>query len=185
MSTPPAGSPIRRRLRAVFRGALFLCCLAVAAFVVNDTRDAYHPVSKRESLKQIPYNDMIKAAVELNVAQSNHLFDLGLLLLGALWALVIAKKDEVEITLRDWPEIITFGIASCLLLYSFVCHEAYLDSLSEAHVLGAMTSLPGKAAIPDVFDPLFGYRLESQIRLLIGGSVIAVATIFSAHKLKA
>jgi hypothetical protein len=187
MSTPspPAGGPRKRRLfRTALRSVFFLCCCGAAIFVINKTWDAYRRIPKYESLKQIPYNDMTKVAVELKVAQSNHLFDLGLVLLGALWALVIAKKDEVGITLGDWPEVITFCIASLLLLLSFVCHESYLDNLSDAHLLGAMTSLPGKVMVPDVSDPLVTYLLENQIGLLVGGSFIAVATIFSAHHLK-
>jgi len=73
-----------------------------------------------------PYNELTKSAIDLGLDQSKSLFQLGLLVLASLWALMFAKTDERTILLADTPEVVMFVTATILLLCSQICHLSYL-----------------------------------------------------------
>jgi hypothetical protein len=172
--------------KQVFRGLLCLSCLIGAVICLYLAWEDKSRIPPLDRIEAIPYRDLVKAAIDANLAQSTGLFDVGLLLLGALWGLVIAKKDEGRITAGDFPELIMFLCASGLLLLSFLWHDYYLENLAGAYDLASRNCVQANmACFPDVLGvPNVEYlRNYQQIFLVLGGG-IALVTIVSAHHLK-
>jgi hypothetical protein len=138
-----------------------------------------------ELLKELPYNDATKAAVDIRVQQTNNLAEFALVALGALWALVIAKRDEASIGLRD-PELIMFLGPSCSLVLSGIWHEFYLDKLGYFYLLGAKTCFSAtEKCLPDVFESKQLNMLYAfQTGFLLMGAGQALITLLSANRLK-
>jgi hypothetical protein len=127
-----------------------------------------------------PFNDLTNALLELKVEQTKQVFDLGLLLLGALWALIIAKKDEANIVLSDRPEMIMFVCGNAMLLASLICHVTYVGQIRNALLLGGRLS----DSIPDIFGSPLEAFFGAQVIFLAVGLTIAVLTLISAHRIK-
>jgi hypothetical protein len=133
-------------------------------------------------VKNKPLTDLLKAAIELKVDQSRSEFQLALLALGALWALMIAKKDEAQIVLSDAPEVIMFCASSALLVISAIFHFTYVEGI--AYVFSLAGGIDGGKSIPDVFGSGFNNPYQLQLWSLVGGLVVALMTLVSAHRLK-
>lgn len=134
-----------------------------------------------------PFNDLTKTAVDINVEQSRSLFQVTLLVLGALWGLIIAAQPRApRIAQSDLPEIVMFVFANLLLVGSLFWHVLYLDSIADAYGLAASTCADvGKQCIPDVLDDQIHHLFKHQRALLIAGVIVSVLTLFSTHRLKA
>jgi hypothetical protein len=173
-------------LHQTVRWLLCIGSLIVAAITTYKAWEDKALIPPTQRIDAIKYSDPLKAAIDANIDQSKGLFDVGLLLLGALWALVIAKKDEGRIALGDVPEVIMLLSASALLLLSFEWHEFYLENLGAAYELASRNCTDLKAAcFPDVLGiPSIEFLRNYQETFLRMGGGIALATIFSAHQLK-
>ena len=88
-----------------------------------DVRTVFHTLT---------YSDAVKAAIDLRIRESDNLFTVALLAIGALLGLLVAKPDEVHLTLKDRPELLMFLSALVLLFSSTLCHELYTTAVSEA-----------------------------------------------------
>lgn len=145
----------------------------------------------------IEFHDAAKAALDNKLATSRSSVQAALIVGGALWALLIAKKDEARISPRDTPEVLLFAFASVILaaslgagfLYSeeitSVCSSA-VSSQGEADAgAGAKKDdAKSKLIIPDVFGPRLNSLYVLQNGFLVVGVLAAVFTVFSAHRLK-
>ena len=126
--------------------------------------------------------DLLKAGIDLKVEQSRSEFHLALLALGALWGIMIAKKDEAVIVLSYRPELIMFSCASVILVASCVFHFWYVNSI--AYIYSLAGSIEGGKTIPDVVQSGIDSPFQFQFWSLLGGMIVAGLTLFSAHKLK-
>lgn len=143
-----------------------------------------HITSPYRGLEDITFNELTGESIKSNVEFSRSLFQVGLLITGGLWGLIIAKKDEAGIVLKDKPEVIMFTCASLLLITSLICHSLYLSYVSYIYFLGGKTFSLQHPTIPDIFDPNINNLFIYQIWCLVFGFLIAIVTLFSAHKLK-
>src|SRR5438132_13708684 len=90
-----------------------LAAAGVAAYYAYDLGHyANQVLGNRVTVQSMKYNERTKAAIDVRLDQGRSLFQLGLLVTGALWGLVIAKPDETRILLRHWPEIVRFILAN-------------------------------------------------------------------------
>ena len=105
----------------------------------------------RSTASAAPFNDLTVKAVDLTLDQSRTCFQVTLVVLGALWGLMIAKKDETQIALKDSPEPTMFIVASALLLLSIWWHRFYFDDVAAAFALTGTTCAREPRCIPDVF----------------------------------
>lgn len=153
--------------------AIFLYC------VVQSGRKAW----REHSIEKLVKNDLIMSSLEVRQKTSEGIYELGLLLTGALWALLIAKKDETGIVLSDRPEMIAFVCTSLLLIISSISHYLYLEALSVSYFNGGKIFEDG-GTLPNLFDPKFESLYICQIWSLACGALFAVLTILSAHWLK-
>src|SRR5437016_4043740 len=116
------------RMRLVLSIASLLVIPVIIAYVVTTSQPS-------TVVRDLQANDLLKSAIQIKVEQSRSEFQLALLMLGALWALLIAKKDEANIVLSDWPELLMFGVASLLLLASCAAHFFYVDNIAYIYSL--------------------------------------------------
>jgi hypothetical protein len=134
-----------------------------------------------DRLPDLRYNDLVANLIEIKREQSGKLFDVALLASGALFALLIAKKNEARIVLADYPEVIMLSAAIVLLLASLACDITYLGLMSDSLYTGGRS---GSKSMPNIFESTFEEFYMAQIIFLCGGGLAAAATLFSAHRLK-
>lgn len=173
-------TPRHRSLR------LFLAAASLALVVVTVTFTIYKftTTSLVSGLADIKFNELTNESIKNRIDFSRSLFQIGLLILGALWGLVIAKKDEAGILFADRPEWIMFLSASILLLASLVDHSLYLHDVSGILAIAGETYDGVEKSMPDVFDPNINNFYMFQIAHLALGFLVAMLTLLSAHKLK-
>jgi uncharacterized membrane protein len=172
--------PIALRNRKSIRWLLALLIGCVTAICI--AARGYELLSIRiDGLPDLPYSDLIKDLIETKRDQSDELFDVALLGFGALFALMIAKKDEARIVLSDYPEIIMFVAAGALLAASLGCDVRYLGLMSDSLYTGGRSA---GDSMPDMFGSAFEEFYTAQLVFLCGGLAAAAATLISAHRIK-
>lgn len=164
----------------------FLALLSIAVVVVTLalTMRSIKTTNVDAGLADIKYNELISESIKGRVEFSRSLFQIGLLVTAALWALVIAKPDEIGIVFADRQEMLMFLCASLLLVGSLIDHSLYLNYVSRVFLFGGELFDKDNASIPDVFDANINNFYQYQIVHLALGAFIAVMTLFSAHNLK-
>lgn len=158
---------------AILSVLLVIGILGYTAFSWEDVRI----VEDRE------FNELIKAGIQLKVEQSRSEFHLALLVMGALWTLIVAKKDEAALVLASvTPELFMFCCANLLLLMSAVYHLLYVEDI--AYIYSLAGGIKGASTIPDVLGSGINDPYRFQLWSLAGGVVVTALTLVSAHKLK-
>jgi len=133
-------------------------------------------------LKDVAFNELIKAGIQLKIDQSRAEFQLSLLVIATLWALIVAKKDEAQLLLSDVPECLMFCTANLLLLISIWFHILYIENVTYIYSLAG--GLEGEKTIPDILNSGINNPYNFQFWTLSGGILVAALTFLSAHKLK-
>ena len=174
--------------RHPLRWVLASSCLFVGVGVIwwaIDVRVSTYGDVAEQVLAERPYNELTGRAVDIAIDDSQSLFQMDLVLLAAVWALVIAKQDEAAIALGDWPELLMFTIANALLGLSFLWHWFFVGDVQTAFVVaGATCSTSDYQCIPDVFDDTVSRQLLFQKIFFAAGGISTALTLFSAHRLK-
>ena len=179
----------KKKCKEIFRYVLAGSTSVITIGFIITTVVIVARVSIAGGINDLPFNELTKKSVETRLDLSRSLFELALLMLGALWALVIAKKDEAQIVLSKPSEALMFLGASLLLLLSVSSHAVYLNNVTRYLADAAASSKSGAGvnldlSLPNIFDRNVNYVFVIQIINLIAGVFNAIATIFSAHKLK-
>src|SRR5687767_116035 len=121
-------------------------------------------VSIASGIDDLPFNQLTDKSLEIRLDLSQNLFQLALLMLGSLWGLVIAKKDEAQIVFSKLPEVVLFIGASLLLIFSVVSYSLYVNRvtayLSDAAISSAFSSEP---SLPNIFNQNVNYLFVIQI----------------------
>ncbi len=161
-----------RAILAIVSVFLVIGILGYTAF----TWEAVNIVKDRE------FNELIEAGIQLKVEQSRSEFQLALLVMGALWTLILAKKNEAKLVLSDTPELLMFCSANLLLLLSSWYHFSYIEDI--AYIYSIAGGMKGPSTIPDVLGSGINNPYRFQFWCLLGGVVVTALTLISAHKLK-
>ena len=184
---PAQAQRSKARIRVRWALAVLSIALAIAAagFAATDK------LSSQTSFDPTPYFDAKKAGIDIRVEHSKSYFEMTLLTLGALWALIVGQKGEARIRLADRQEILMLSGASVALFLSVIWHNFYLDAVSAAYSRATdLSLLPGAPAnvkgvkMPDVFQPAIDSLLQYQARFFVCGVALAIFTLISAHNLK-
>jgi hypothetical protein len=77
-----------------------------------------------------------------------------------------------------------FTSASLLLLLSLIFHAMYLKQLAYILNISGKVFKSDSPSVFDVFNPNVDYLFASQVWYLASGFVVAIITLFSAHRLK-
>jgi hypothetical protein len=129
----------------------------------------------------LEFSDKVKFAIDARLDLSTRLFQSSLVLLATIWGLVIAKKDEAAILLRDKPELIMLCLATAVLASACYSHVVFVWEMSTV-AKSSETAFAGK--IPDINNREVAYSFVSQCWTTFGGATIAALTIVSAKILK-
>lgn len=175
-----AQSPGKRRST---RMAVALLLVAVAVVFSAYAGYSWWSYSRITSVESMQLNDASRGAIDLRVEQSRTLYQVALVFVAALWALLIAKKDETRISFADTPEVTMFIIASGLLLTSIVWHQLFVSQVAEAFRDSASTFVDG-GRVPDVFRPMYNHMFVFQWWFLVVGACATVVTLISAHHMR-
>lgn len=163
---------------AVSSAMITLGCIATTIVISRS-------VSIASGIDDLPFNGLTEKSLDIRLDLSQNLFQLALLMLGSLWGLVIAKKDEAQIVFSKLPEVVLFIGASLLLIFSVVSSSLYVNKLtaylSDAAIASAYSNEP---SLPNVFNQNVNYLFIIQILNLGAGVLNGIFTLVSAHRLK-
>lgn len=173
----------RGRRRAARYGLTWLSAVATVALLAL-VLYRYFSMGDLSTLPSLRWNEMVDAAIQLQVSQASTLFQILLLVVAALVGLLIAKPNEPGLLWSHTPEIAMFICAAVLLLASLVFHLLFLDQVQAAYLDGGTLRVTGVQALPDPLSPGIHALFRSQRDCLIGGVTIAFLTLFSAHRLR-
>lgn len=163
----------------------FLALACVGATVVwsvwcwNTLQRLPNPTD-RTGIAALAYEGTIPRALDLALEHTENLRQFALLLLGALWALLIAKRGELHIGLGDLPELLMFGSAQILLGLSLFAQWRHGAMIQEFLVSGATFA----NHIPDFRDPRVAALVSLQTHMLCLGALAAGLALFSTARLK-
>lgn len=195
------------RLRLRIRWILAVLSTVVLVYLLQKVIiDAVYTSGPHYILKLTSFNDPMQAAIETRLAQAKDMFQLGIVFIGGLWALIIAKKGEARLVLSDYPEIIMSVSATILLSLSFICHSIYVSEVTEVYysagkiankviegsmesdslmsVVNSKNQQDADIKIADIFQRGVNYLFDAQYGFLVAGAINAMLTFISAHKLK-
>jgi hypothetical protein len=170
-----------RKILAVFTALVAVACLTTTVvFVLTVRIDAGIP--------PLLVDDVTTKSIDARLVLAQSLFQVALLMVGALWGIVIAKPGEIQIVFRRNAEIVMFVSASVVLLVSIISYGFYLNKIThqfaEAVRSRSNSAIPIAAFIPDVFDQNVNYLFTLQFVSLAAGILNGVLTLFSAHRLR-
>lgn len=167
------------------RWALAIISAILLTLILAFTLINWATTSISEGIVLKQFNEALKESVQIRLGISSNLFQLAVLITGALWGVVIAKEDESGIVLSDRQEMIMFSCASLLLLTSLLSYIIYSSRVAYIYELADQTSQPGSPImIGDFFNPVINNFFGYQIVNLVFGIAIALVTMISSHKLK-
>ena len=166
-------------LLAILTVAITLCCLIATVRIIST-------VSIQGGIDDLPFNDVTSKSIDTQLDLAKTLFQISLLMTGALWGLVIAKKDDVKIVSANTELVVMFLSSSVVMLVSMLCYGVYLRTLSHYFADAAAAAAKGglDASIPDIFDQNINYLFLCQIISLGAGILNGVITLVAAHTLK-
>jgi hypothetical protein len=143
-------------------------------------------VTLDSGIDNLPFNEVTGKSIETQLDLSKTLFEISLLMIGALWALVIAKPGEAQLVLSDGAQVVMFLSASIVLLISACSYCLYLHNVSHYFVDAAVAASKGNLdpTVPDIFDQNINYLFRCQIVSLGTGIFNGTVTLVSAYKLK-
>lgn len=180
---PSSSSSSAGHGRASTRRLLALASLILAAvclfWFVRSLRNLPGP-AEQAGIRAVAYEATVARALDLALESTENLRQFTLLLLGALWALLLAKRDELHIGLGDYPEQLMFGCAHVLLGLSLYAQWRHGALIQEFLMAGERFG----QNIPDFRDPRVTALVSLQVRTLCLGAVVAVAALFSVARLK-
>lgn len=167
-----------RHVLAFVSGGITVACLIAIVFSTQLT-----PLG----IDNLPFNDVTSKSVDLQLGLSETLFQVGLLMLGALWGLVIAKKDEVHLVFSRRSELVMFVGSSALLLLSLCSYGIYIRKVARYIAVASVIVYKNPKLtpyVPDIFDQNVNYLFACQIVSLIAGTINGMLTLVSTHRLR-
>lgn len=136
----------------------------------------------------LTFNDVTNKSLDARMVLAQSLFQVALLMIGALWGLVIAKQGEIQIVFHERAETTMFVSASIVLLVSVFAYAIYLQKISDQFVdavrAWSKSDIQLPVTVPDVFDQNVDYLFTLQWVSLAAGIINGVLTLISAHKLR-
>lgn len=143
-----------------------------------------HRYAEDKVVPALKMTETLKDALKMKQEQSRSGFQLAVVLLGALWSTLLAKKDDITFDLRDWPPTVMFVVANGLLLASVYFHLSYLEFTSnELWARGVPKMVDGKEVFyfPDILhtylnNPYFGQNMMLGAGLL--GTVLHLLVVY-------
>lgn len=145
--------------------------------------------SRQALFDPIPFNDVVKSAIELRLETSRSLLQMCLLSFAALWGFFITKEGVPHKVSESIQEFILFAGANIAMIASMFCHVWYSITVAryqaDAGVMAEQTRDGGASPIiPDVFGPRINFLFDLQLWLLLTGLALVCLTAISLYFIK-
>lgn len=168
---PIRPSPSKRDLR---RWALLFVSLGIVGITLPYF-DLLDRMIEREGSKEViraaKPTEELRKAIDYRVDLSKSLFQATLIVLGAIWSILLAKKDESSVVFHDWLAVTVFGCANIVLFAAGYEHIQYVWEMSDLLAQAALID-----RLPDVGSWFVSASLLSQfIRVFCALLVTAFA----------
>ncbi len=141
--------------------------------------------STPHQIKLVNSDEYVAKALDFAKQDVERFFQMGVLVLGSLWALAVVDKDQ-RLKLGDRPELIMFVIGTGLFVFSLYFLQQYDDIVKQA--IWDARSLPGEAGqklFPDILDsPYFRLHYEAAVKCFYSGFVVSGLTSLSLCRLR-
>ena len=139
----------------------------------------------REALTEIAFNDMVKAAIDIRLNQSQSLFQVLLLLVAALAGMIIAERAEDRIGSNDIAELIMVFCAAGLFAASIHLYLTYLSEIEVAfRSAGPTNAHDEKPMMPNVLSDQVDVLYVAQRGFLLAGALISGIALFSHRRFR-
>jgi amino acid transporter len=159
---------------------LIIATLQMVKVATNSSR-----VSGNSMINTLYYTEPVKTAANAKLEGAKSLAQVAMLAIAVLWSLIIAKREERAMLLKDRPEVIMFIIANVLFVYTAFSYAIYTDAMSTVHTLGAHDyDDPKELTIMDYRDPRINDLYVWQTWIWGFAMVVTALVLFSAHGLK-
>lgn len=158
---------------------LVSAALAVACFPGVDAPERLiKKFAERKHQKIAPYpaTEDVRKAIDYRVELSKTLFNTTLIVLGGLWSIVLAKKDEASIVFHDGIAIAILCCANVLLFSAGWDHINYVMEMSS--ILAAVPVNSGK--VPDIDAQYVLASLLSQLFRIFAAIIVSAFALLTA-----
>jgi flagellar biosynthesis protein FliQ len=162
----------------VIRVLLAAVSVSLAIWVFISIFHAFR--STPDQIKLVNYDDYVVKAFDLVKQDVERFFQMGVLVLGGIWALAVVDKDQ-RVTLTDVPELLMFIVVTALFLLSFYFLQEY-DEIVKQVVwdVRALTGDAGQKMFPDILNsPYLNLHYTVVVRCFYSGLVASGLTALS------
>jgi len=175
-------SPLASR-NSVVRILLATFSVLLAIWVATSVFHALR--STPDQIKLVDYDEYVAKTLDLAKDDVGRFFQMGVLVLGGIWALAIVDKDQ-RINFADVPELVMFVVATGLFLFSLYFLQRYGDIAKRAlWDVRTLTGDRGQKLFPDILEsPYFGLHYAVVVRCFYSGLVVSGLTAFSLCRLR-
>jgi hypothetical protein len=138
-----------------------------------------------DQIKLVNFDEEVAKASDFVMQDVGQFFQMGVLVLGSLWALAIVDKDQ-RLKLADRPELVMFVIGTGLFVLSLYFLQQYGDIVKWAVWDGrSLTGEAGQKLFPDILEsPYFRLHYQVAVRCFYSGLVVSGLTAFSLCRLR-
>lgn len=173
------GTASFRRLHKI-RVTLLVISIAVVILtlpIIDPVRMFIQLLSGQQSIPAIKMTDEIKKAIDYRVDLSKTLFQTTLVVLGGIWSLVLAKKDDANVVFHDNLSMGTFFCANLVLFFAGVSHIDFVMDMSS--LLATASTLGGVA--PNIDSTFVSASLVSQFLRVFCALAVSAFALFGAQ----
>jgi hypothetical protein len=165
------------------RWVLAVLSLALCTWVLVSGYQAL--TSTPDQIKLVDLDESVVQIVEFVRQDIERFFQMGVVVLGGLWAISIIDKDQ-RVKSTDGPEIVMFLVATALFLICFYFLQQY-DSIVRQAVWDTRTLLGnhGQKQFPDLLNsPYLNLQSTVVVRCFYSGMAVSGAMSFSLCRLR-
>lgn len=141
--------------------------------------------STPDQIKLVNYDEHVSKALDFMMQDVERFFQMGVLVLGGLWALAVVDKDY-RLKLMDVPELVMFVIGTGLFVFSLYFLQKYDDIVTRAvWDARALTGDGGQKLFPDILEsPYLDLHYTAVVRCFYSGLVVSGLTALSLCRLR-
>lgn len=155
-------------LRLIFALASVFLCLAVLGYAVWRSKNV------PQNIPVVDPDSQRANATKLRLELSTKAFDMGIIVLGVVWGLVLA--EQIRIDFSRWTDAILFLSSNILVLFSVLYHFLYKRRVSTL-----LWDLAPRQ--PDIFSEHVDYLFKAQLMFFFASLIIGTLTVLSVRVL--
>lgn len=158
----------------------FLAATCVAVLILLTAYLGYRFCTTPPKIPKTSYDAYRQVALEMTREQISGFFQIGVLLLGALWATLVVKRDS-RIRSTDIPEIVSF-VASNIIIVGFLYFNSEYQRRLARFYWDMGPLLSPKKQFADVMNSTYVLVLyEATMLCFYGGLLLSALSVLSSR----